>query len=369
MAMAVRRAASLALLAPIAFAVGCTAARPAPAGAEGATPAPRGAPAFEDSLRAAERSARPEEFVRLLDAAIAAELAPDPAPPAIDPERVLASLPPTTAMLALLPSGDASSAAVYSALLTSRGVRVRVLDAPSARVMAARYHAWMKDPGVRAFDRRAARDLHRELVEPWSRWMRAATSLVLVPGGYLRGIPFETTLQVEGEDLEESMLPYLARRFGVSYEPTLGSRLLWHGPDPAAPPFPLESGADPIALRANRGALVTTTGLDPADRFRIALRAARAGARGALLGWGAPARVAAPDAPGGAPRSPDPPPCADPVLAEFLRRSREGGDSDAAALRAIQRAPGPELAGPAVWARFSLFGAPETDPASPASPR
>jgi hypothetical protein len=197
----------------------------------------------------------------------------------------LDTLAPSAAILALHPSGER----VQSLVLTAKGVSVAELDAPSAAVMAARIHAWMKDPqGVR-LDRHALRSLHQELIEPWRAALRPVVRLVIVPGGYLRGIPFELLLMMESEDDESATLPVLALRYEITYEPTLGSRLLWAEAPASSRTSPVRvvSGEPDDSLPSvPRGTLVASRGLDPAGRFARALEWARSGARGALLGWG-----------------------------------------------------------------------------------
>lgn len=313
-------------------------------------------PAAVPEGRLAALAAGPaDSFAVALDAAIAADLAhaasTDSLSPAVPPsaethpalelDRVMKSLPATAGILALVPEGDR----VCSVLLTSKGAQSRVLDAPNTRIMTERIHSWMRSGGTARVDRHALRMLHVELIDPWNVPLRPLTRLIVVPSGSLRGIPFELLLMMDVEDPTDTSFPCLALRFDVTYEPTLGSRLLWAAPQDSASAALVRLGSQPNSVdrplpRMRPGALLAASGEDPAGRFSAALEMARAGARGALLAWG----------------DEDPSPLVD----AFEAASLGGKRSDASAMRVFFRSAEPDTSlGPVERrARVSLFGSP-----------
>jgi hypothetical protein len=193
------------------------------------------------------------------------------------------------------------------------------------------------------FDRDALRALYEELLTPWEKELLPVVRLVVVPSGSLRGIPFELLLMADVDPAETTSLPFLALRYIVTYEPTLGTRLLWaSAPDSGASPaarLDLVPGRDAAPIEIPPGTLAATGASDPAARFGLALRLARGGARGALLGT-------------------------DPAVgAEFLDafelRRAAGRRADASAVRALYRSARPDSSGSVErFAHVSLFGSP-----------
>ncbi len=298
-----------------------------------------------DAPATIERSAEADSFAIGLDRAIWADLAgmggldSSHAPP-FDLSSVLESLAPSDAILALHPEGGER---IRSLVLTAKGPIVAELDAPSTPWMAARVHAWMRDPGGARLDRHALRSLHQELIEPWRAALRPVVRLVVVPSGSLRGIPFELLLMADAEGDESATLPVLALRHEITYEPTLGSRLLWTKRPASSPVTSVRVvGHEPHDSQpsVSPGVLIASGGLDPARRFARALEWARSGARGALLGWG--------DAD------------LETLVHVFDEGSAGGRRSDASVVRAFYASVAPDSAlGPMERrARISLFGSP-----------
>ncbi len=147
------------------------------------------------------------------------------------------------------------------------------------------------------------------------------------------------------EDPTITSFPCLALRFDVTYEPTLGSRLLWAAPQDSASAVLVRLGPDAASMdhplpRMRPGALLAAGGGDPAGRFAAALEMARAGARGALLAWG----------------DEDP----SPMIDAFEAATLGGKRPDASAMRVFFRSVEPDTSlGPVERrAHLSLFGSP-----------
>lgn len=328
---------------------GCGAPRPSQLAPPPASEAPGSV--FTDSLRLALDAFSISEFTALLDRAIVSDLGLASAGPESAPrfrlDAVVASLPASTALVAYVP--DPESDLIYSAVLSSHGTKIAALDAPGAALDAKRLERWARVPEETPFDLRAARELFQLLLRPWSNELRSAARLVVVPSGFLRGILFETLLIAGSEDVDQGEVPSLERRYDVSYEPTLGSRLIWSTPTPESTVLALVSpevpGPRPPHVPAlPEGALVFGDGFEPRERFRAALQFAQRGARGAIL-------VASPaDSPGALVE----------LRTEFERAKRGGRKSDAWALRSVRRSAVDEGgAGPGLASRASLFGSPD----------
>jgi hypothetical protein len=289
--------------------------------------APRGGAASAVDL-AAELSSlreegRHEAALALLDEAVYGDLAAaadSEAAQTARPEWSLAklqeSLSSNTGLLVLRPAGD-----VVCAALVLRGVvQIEILTAPATQARAERLHDWLAAPASRSFDARAAWELQQTLVAPFRRGLQGLKRLVIVPSGCLRGLPFECLLLTEPQEPPAGSPTYLVRRYEVSYEPTLGSRLAW--------------GSYP------EGELLWRRGADPPAPAARALAECGHGARGVLV-----FRDGA-------------------DLERWQERhaaERDGGRrSDATALRRVKLAliRGGANAPPEQWATWLLYGSP-----------
>lgn len=298
-ALAVAAVSSMMTVAPAAVVGG---AAPAPAvGSEGAgtaPPAPRGtappaadprAPRPVDSaalaaaLAAADTAAFALELDRLLYEDCVASLPADRRPPRppCPLDRLRASLPSTTILLAFLPDGDA----VWACAVERDAVHARRLDAPHTAALGPRLAAWAADPAGHPYDPRAAFVVHNNLFPPFGALLRGKRQIVVAAGGVLRAVPFDALVFALPDDAPVEALPFLMQRFEVAHEATLGSRLGWSSrpgdllrfrtDDPSGAPRdrPMPDGTLPAAAAA------------PGEETAAAsLFWLRKGARGALLG-------------------------------------------------------------------------------------
>lgn len=263
---------------------GSTAAQTPPA-PEAVPAAPTASPggALAAALASADTLAYVEELDRLLyrDLVDALPEADRPERPLLDPDLLRRSLPTTSALLAFLPDGEST----WAVAVTNEGLLARHLDTPHTPVMAARLRHWIEDPTEATFDVRAALLLHNNLFPPFGGPLAGKRHVVVVAGGVLRGIPFETLLMATGEDLPPRERPYLIHRFEFSYEATLGSRLGWSSrPGDLRRLRITDSSGEPAQAPIVSGTLVAVAGRPPGGAAVASLRWIREGAQGALLG-------------------------------------------------------------------------------------
>lgn len=293
-----RRETALFLSLACAFLGGCAAPRtdPPETSRETTPAAAPGLQGFADSLEGKIR--------RDLEAHLAADFQDQPPTTGVSVplDSLQASLASTEAILAFHPEGDVVEALV----ITSSEQFSRVLDAPTSLLMARRMIRWAARPDSVAFETRAARDLYRELVGPFASELRTVSRLIIIPSGYLRGVPFSVLLMAEADPVDVASFAYLALRYHVTYEPTLTTHLRWipEGRDRGVDVTPnanlpsVSSGQLPQASAVSNGSVIVDVPI--ARAFHEAAVLADRGAPWAIF------RPSFDDAPAGGSSSADP---------------------------------------------------------------
>jgi hypothetical protein len=305
------------------------------------------APVPIDSLRTFHESGDGAAFLDLLDRALysdlVADLPPDrrPARPPLDLQRLVRSLDPTTGLVGLHPVGDE----VFAFTLTVRRASTAILDSPGIPVMARRLARWMRDPVAHPYDPHAGLVLYAGLLRPLEGKLAGIRRLVVAASGPLAGLPFEPLLMAPADGPDEISPSFLARRYELSYEPTLGSWLAWSAAGPEAGARVGSDCSEPGSSGrpggdGSSGELLAVPAPPGRRSAELALRLCGAGGRGALVG---------------------PFPGDDPgALLDSLRAERSrGAEADARTVarlkRRVRRAD--PAAPPSAWVFPLLFGA------------
>ncbi|MEZ5063163.1 MAG: hypothetical protein R3B81_00425 [bacterium] len=288
-------------------------------------------------LEAAFAAGDVEEIAARVDDRLFASLAGE-VDPSERPSGTLAdlraSLDPTTALLALC-SGDE---VVYALLVRHDDVVARKLDAPGLRVMAARLERWAADADRWPYDPLAGVTLHHLLISPLRSDLTGVRRVIVAAAGDVATIPFDALLTMEIDERDADTRPYVMRRYSITWESTLFSRLAWTNQRTGISrleAFPATADAE-IAWDPGDLVVVQAAIPDPGNASAAAIRLAAGDARGALMLVGAPADEEAGIAPETEPTA--------------------RGGSDVRAVQAIRRALMNAGEPPETWARWRLYG-------------